>query len=1006
MAASRTLQVTLIGDERDLSRAFRRSARDSRELGKTLGDVRARTAVAAGGLTLLAGKAVQFGRDSAQAAIDAEASSVRVARSVKNAGVAYEAFQAEIDRTIQAQSRLSGFDDEDLADSFGRLIGQTRNVAEALKLNALAADVARGRQIDLAAAQGIVSRAYNGQLMSLKRLGILIPPVTTAQDKLRASTDHATAAQKAAAKEQDRIATRQAAIAELTRRFGGQAREFGDTTAGAVARAQVAWENLQEEVGGKVAPAFGRAVTAILDNADALGTVARVAATATAAYGGYRGVLVATAGAERVLAAAQAARARLESGLSGVTLATAAAQGVQARTVTATATAWRNFVPTLAETVNRQATMRAAFVAWSPAATAAAAQTGRLSAAFTALSGAMRATPIGVVVGAVAGLAAAYSLLRDRTSAAEAWQKRFAREARESAEASRAAAAAIRDQAAATDRLRGANVDVDQAKLDLASAAARERATRGTRDHAQALIDLRRAQIQVRDATRGQRDATEEAVKSTQKATRETKHDVATAREHKDALELAARVAGSTMPDALKRVRAAQDEYADALKRGERRHREIAAEARRQAGATDTATAAGRRLKAQLEAIAQTNVSAASAISAFGAIRSAADGAAAAVQGLIDRLSRASTAPRPSSSGAGGGGARGGGGGGGQVAKERGSRGRGGGGGGSLASLLTTRLGPAGTVTERAGARITAIGRGSGLQEDQARTNGEAGFRAAHPAGPGQEVNPDAVRLAGEQAALAKRRQINRQEQGIIKSALIRVRGQIKAKRRELRTLNQRLDKLKKPRDKKAQGKWAKEKQGILDAIQRVRGQLEALYGDESNLMAQGADLVAEASQLDFDAGQLEAAIRATPALQSTVDAGAAGDTGSGGGDTVGAGGAAPETPDPADKHQYDIAVADRTPDAGDDVSARQAYREYAQGQHDQAVARGDWGKASYWFGVIGGLDDSIRELTTAVKENTEATQSFTGTMSFGFRGQSYVVGQSSDTVPNIALGV
>lgn len=217
-----------------------------------------------------------FARDTVKAALDAEASAARVRKAVENAGLSYQRYGGHIDAVIQRQSTLAALDDEDLADSFAKIVTRTHDVNEALRLNAVATDVARGRQISLEAATKLVINAHNGQLGALKRLGVDIQPVTTAQDKLKASTDKATAAQLAAAKATDKAATSTKATAALQQAYAGQAAAFGQTGAGAVARFSVAWENLQEQIGQKVLPTLTKVFNFLSQH---ISTIARVAAT-------------------------------------------------------------------------------------------------------------------------------------------------------------------------------------------------------------------------------------------------------------------------------------------------------------------------------------------------------------------------------------------------------------------------------------------------------------------------------------------------------------------------------------------------------------------------------------------------------------------------------------------------------------------------------------------------------------------------------------------------------
>lgn len=185
---------------------------------------------AAGGVAALSAGIVKFGVDSAKAAADSEASMARVKTMVENAGISWEKHAAQIDKAIQAQSRLSGLDDEDLAESFANMVRTTGDVNEALKLNALSADLARTKGMELSKAQSLIARVYNGNFTGLKRLGIAL----------------------------DEHATKQQALAALQKAFGGQAEAYGKTTAGAADRMKVAWENLQEEIGQKLMPVLAR----------------------------------------------------------------------------------------------------------------------------------------------------------------------------------------------------------------------------------------------------------------------------------------------------------------------------------------------------------------------------------------------------------------------------------------------------------------------------------------------------------------------------------------------------------------------------------------------------------------------------------------------------------------------------------------------------------------------------------------------------------------------------
>lgn len=248
----------------EVDSAFRRAEHAS---GQAFGRITAgatAAGVAAGeALVGMAHQAVQFAKASVQAAVDAEASQAKVRQTLAKAGVSWREYTSHVDKAIQAQSQLSGLDDEDLSESFARLALKTGDSTKALALNAQVMDVARGRHIDVAQASVLLGKAWDGNVSALKRLGVSVAPVTAAQDALRASGDRVTQGAMEQAKAQDKIATRQAGLAALQRAYGGQAAAYAETAAGAQARLAVSWENLQEVIGAKALPVLADAAEAL-----------------------------------------------------------------------------------------------------------------------------------------------------------------------------------------------------------------------------------------------------------------------------------------------------------------------------------------------------------------------------------------------------------------------------------------------------------------------------------------------------------------------------------------------------------------------------------------------------------------------------------------------------------------------------------------------------------------------------------------------------------------------
>lgn len=229
--ASRKLEVVIAGDSRQLERAFSRSAKASESFGKRVqgGAVKSLKAVgliAGGALVVGVGAAALGLKKAASAAAEAEASNARLAAQLKTMGKNTTIVRGQIDKTVQSLSMMSGFDDEDLQDAFTNLVRTTGSVTKAQAELGLVADVARGRQISLAAASTMINRVNAGNVTSLKRYGI----------------------------EVDKNTTKEQALALLRKKFAGQAEQYGKTAAGAQERLGVAMENAFEQVGVALTP--------------------------------------------------------------------------------------------------------------------------------------------------------------------------------------------------------------------------------------------------------------------------------------------------------------------------------------------------------------------------------------------------------------------------------------------------------------------------------------------------------------------------------------------------------------------------------------------------------------------------------------------------------------------------------------------------------------------------------------------------------------------------------
>ncbi len=230
---ARRVEVHLVGDSRSLERAFDRAERKGRQFDSSMGKAGSSlktfakaglAGAAAAGTALVTSQLIK----SVAAAKEAELAEARLGQALASAGLSHKKYGKQLDAVIQKTSKLAALDDEELSDSFAKLVRTTGSVEKATKGMALAADIARARNISLEAATKAVERALAGNESAFSRLGIQ-------SNKNKDATDELTEAQ---------------------RRFGGAAERYGKTSVAANERLAIAWENVQEKLGKKMLPAL------------------------------------------------------------------------------------------------------------------------------------------------------------------------------------------------------------------------------------------------------------------------------------------------------------------------------------------------------------------------------------------------------------------------------------------------------------------------------------------------------------------------------------------------------------------------------------------------------------------------------------------------------------------------------------------------------------------------------------------------------------------------------
>lgn len=277
---ARSILIQILADASDLKRTFKGVGDDSDKLGKKLGGNFKKYAkiglagAAAGGAALITKQLF----DSVDAAKESQKAELRLGQAFDSAKVKAKD-RAKAQDAINKVSRDAALDDEDLSDVLAKLTRSTGSYAKGMKGMALAANIARGRNISLEAAAKAVEKAQLGQETGFKRIGVVVPKVTRSYDMLKTKVNVLTErykkakgplkerlkaeidnikSQYASAKASDKAATAQSAIAKASKLYAGAAKKYGDSSVGAQEKLSVAFENLQERVGMKLLPVLAK----------------------------------------------------------------------------------------------------------------------------------------------------------------------------------------------------------------------------------------------------------------------------------------------------------------------------------------------------------------------------------------------------------------------------------------------------------------------------------------------------------------------------------------------------------------------------------------------------------------------------------------------------------------------------------------------------------------------------------------------------------------------------
>jgi hypothetical protein len=231
MADVRTLKLNLLADVDQFGRSLNKADNDTKGFAnsvKKYGKIAAAAFVVAGAAA--AAYAVKIGIDGVKAAVEDEASQKQLAIALKNTTNATDAQIKSTEDYITKQQLAFGVADTKLRPALANLARATGDVGKAQQLTNLAMDISAATGKDLEGVSMALSKAYNGNLGALTRLGVPLDANIIATKDFNAAQE------------------------ELVRLFGGAAKANTETYAGQLAIVTERFGEMKEAIGVALLP--------------------------------------------------------------------------------------------------------------------------------------------------------------------------------------------------------------------------------------------------------------------------------------------------------------------------------------------------------------------------------------------------------------------------------------------------------------------------------------------------------------------------------------------------------------------------------------------------------------------------------------------------------------------------------------------------------------------------------------------------------------------------------
>jgi hypothetical protein len=232
MTATATLKMLLLGEDRSAGRAIKGVGNEAQRTQSHLrGFGKIAAGVFTGGAMLQGARDLgHFLKDAGKRAIDDERATAVLARQMHNSAGATKEQVAATEDWITAQGKAYGVTDDDLRPALGRLVAVTHSVSKARRLASLAENVSAGTGKSLTTVTGALAKAQLGSLGGLSRLGA----------KTKDAKGHT-------------LSLRQA-MKSLSDTYRGQAAVAAGTAAGQWGRLNVMYDETKEAIGYRLLP--------------------------------------------------------------------------------------------------------------------------------------------------------------------------------------------------------------------------------------------------------------------------------------------------------------------------------------------------------------------------------------------------------------------------------------------------------------------------------------------------------------------------------------------------------------------------------------------------------------------------------------------------------------------------------------------------------------------------------------------------------------------------------